>query len=75
MSLTDGLCEPVKCTNCGAVSVKGGSLACWKCFTDKEQEIDRLRKDLKKYGSHLHWCDIIHGHDNCDCGFDEALKE
>jgi len=42
MSLNDELCEPIKCTNCGAVSVNGGKLACWKCYQQKEEEINTI---------------------------------
>jgi len=52
--------------------------------TDKERandkrEVDRLRKDLKYYGSHLYTCDTIQvssliSGDECSCGFEQALK-
>lgn len=40
------LTEPVKCKNCGAVSVNGGSLVCIGCFKEKNKEIEQLRKAL-----------------------------
>lgn len=38
------LTEPVTCTKCGAVSVNGGKLACWGCYTRLESELAELRK-------------------------------
>lgn len=52
MSMHDGLTEPVTCTNCGAVSVNGGSLSCWGCFKRVTEEAARLRVALN---SELHY--------------------
>jgi len=46
MAVTDGLCEPVTCTSCGAVSVNGGTLHCHRCYTDAQAENVKLKANL-----------------------------
>jgi len=51
-----------------------------KVVSQKDKEIERLRKDLQCYGSHANTCDSAYKHSGgirakCTCGFDEALKE
>ena len=43
MAVTDGLCEPVTCASCGAVSVNGDTLHCHRCYTDAQAENAKLR--------------------------------
>jgi len=45
-------------------------------IVEKNKEIERLKKDLKKYGMHKTGCSIGWGVDGeCNCGFEQALKE
>ena len=41
------------------------------------EEIERLRKDLKKYGLHHEGCEIWSSepYNKCSCGFEQASRE
>ncbi|KKK71974.1 hypothetical protein LCGC14_2908540 [marine sediment metagenome] len=52
------------------------SVGKWIKYEDYVEELEQLRKDLKKFGSHKAGCDMtFHGADYCSCGFEEASKE
>ena len=44
---------------------------------EADKEIERLRKDLKKYGEHHHSCKFRWAYlsKDCTCGLQQALKE
>lgn len=50
----------------------------WYVDYDVKKEIERLKRDLRCYGSHSNICKIIEGgsaYEQCDCGFEQALKD
>ncbi len=45
---------------------------------ETDKKIERLLKDLQKYGKHHHSCRLIIGgsaYERCTCGFNQALEE
>ena len=46
----------IVCKNCGAESfADGASLACWKCYTNLQAEVERLRAGLEFYANPVNW--------------------
>jgi len=44
-------------------------------IADSKAENKRLKESLEEYGSHDPDCAVIQYNDNCDCGYEQALKE